>query len=102
MGAVVLSHIDELLGLCGPAEGGLADRTGFSYKSDDGAVGGLSGIYIQHFDTFYGTNGLYNSLYYALIFSFAVVGNAFDELFHGFSSNYALKIAKKCISLSNE
>jgi hypothetical protein len=93
MGPVVLAHVYELLGFGRTAESGFAYRPGLSHKSDHRAVGGLPGIHVQDPDTFYGSNGRYNGLDDTLISSLAIVGNTFDELFHGLSFNVTLKVA---------
>ncbi len=82
MSTVVVSHIDELLGLGGAAEGGFADGTGLADESDDGAVGGHAGVDVEHLDALDGGDGGYDVVNHGFIASFAVVGDAFDDLFH--------------------
>ena len=83
MRPVMLPHIYKFLCLGGTAEGGLAHRPGLSHKGDHRAVGGLSGVHIQHLHAFYGLNGGYNSVNHGFVPAFAVVGYTFDDFFHG-------------------
>ena len=94
MRPVMLTHIDEFLGFGGAAESGLTHGLRLSHKGDHRTVGGFSGIHVQHLDAFYGPDGGYNGLYYAFISSFAIIGDALDELFHGLSFNASPKLAK--------
>ena len=82
MRPVVFSHVDKLLRLGGSAESGLAHRGGLSHKGDYRAVGGFTGIYIQHLDAFYRLNGGDNGVNDVFIASLAVIGNTFYKLFH--------------------
>ena len=94
MGPVMLAHVNEFLCLGGTAESGLAYGLRFSYKSDYGAVGGLSGIHVQHFDALYGLDGRHNGVDNTPVAPFAIVGNTFYKLFHGFSFNASIKVGK--------
>ena len=50
MGSVMVSHVNELLGLGRAAESGFAYGGRFSHESDDSAVGGYARIDVQYFD----------------------------------------------------
>ena len=82
MGSVMLPHINQFLRFGGAAEGGFAYGSGFPHESNDGTVGGLAGVYIQHFDAFHRADGGYNGVYHLTLPSFTVIGNTFDELLH--------------------
>ena len=82
MGAVVVAHVDEFSGFLHHAESGLACLFGLAHKGDDGAVGGLAGIYIKEFyslDLLNLGGDLVNDIHVA---SFADIGDALDKLFH--------------------
>jgi hypothetical protein len=90
----MLSHINEFLRLGGPEESGFANGPGLSYKGDHGAVGGFSGVYVQHLHAFYRSNGGYDGVNNGFVPAFTIVGYTFDELFHGLSFNVTLKIRR--------
>ena len=83
MRPVMLPHVYEFAGLGCAAEGGLTHRLRLSHKGDHGAVGGLSGVHIQHLHAFYGLNSGYNSVNHGFVPAFTVVGYTFDDFFHG-------------------
>jgi hypothetical protein len=93
MGPVMSAHVNEFLGFGGPTEGSLAYRSRLSHEGYYRTVGGLSRVYVQYLHPFYGPDGGYNGLNHILIPSFTIIGNAFDELFHGISFIATLKVS---------
>ena len=47
MGAVVLAHVDHFRSLGYRTESCLADGFRTAHKGDDGAIGGLAGVYVE-------------------------------------------------------
>ena len=79
---MVVAHIDKFGSFLYNTEGGLACLLWFAHESDDSAVGGLAGIHVKEFYTFYFFNlgcHLVNDIHVA---SLADIGNALDKLFH--------------------
>ena len=82
VGAVVLRHVDELGGFLDHLVGGLEDGLGLTDEGDDGAVGGLAGVYVEELDTFDLFNlgsDLIDDIHVA---AFAYIRHAFNELLH--------------------
>ena len=96
MSSVVVAHIDEFAGAFHKLESGFDHRVGIAHKGNHGAVSSFAGIYVQHFYAFYALDGCYNGINHGFVPPFTIVGDTFDELFHGHSFNAALKIATLC------
>ena len=64
MRPVVQTHIYQFLCLCCSAEGRFAYIIGCTHKGDHGAVGGLSGIHVQHLNSIYRGNCPHNTVNY--------------------------------------
>ena len=79
---MMLPHVYQSLGLFRSAESRFYDRTGLAYEGYDRAVGRLTGVDIEDFDPLDGGDGCGDAVYYLAVASFAVVGDAFDYLFH--------------------
>ena len=60
--AGVAAHVDELSCASHAAESGLHHGLGLADEGDDGAVGGLSGVYVEHFHAFH----LFDCIYYTV------------------------------------
>ena len=82
MGTVVVSHIDEFLGLGSAAESSFADSGRLSDEGYDGAVGSYARIDIEDLYAFDSGNGGDNVVNHGFIASLTVVGDALDDLFH--------------------
>ena len=83
MGTMMMSHVDETAGKGNSAKCRFADGFGRSDKGNNGAIGGLSGIYVEQLDAFaaldFGANGT-DDVHVA---SLTEVGDAFDDaVFH--------------------
>ena len=74
--------IDEFLRFGGAAEGGFTDGGRFAYERDHGPVGRFARIYVEHFYALNRGDGSDNVVNHGFIASLAVVGDAFDNLFH--------------------
>ncbi len=81
MRAVVLAHVDELRRLLHTAESGLDNHLRLADKGHDGAVCGLSRVYVEQLDTLYTLYFVGNLLDYFFVASFTEVGNALNDLF---------------------
>ena len=81
MGAMMAAHVYQLARRLHGTESGLADSLRLADKGDDGAVGGLAGVYVeqQHaLDTFHSTGYLFDDFWIA---PFAEIRYAFNKLF---------------------
>ena len=93
MRSMMEPHVNQFLGFPGTPEGGFEYRFGLSHERNDRAVRRLARIHIQHFHAFHGCDRRNDLVDNAFIASFAVVGYAFDDLFHKWLSVYLSKIA---------
>ena len=82
MGAMMMPHIDKLPGGFHSCEGSLDYRLRRPDKSHYRPVGCLSRIYIQNFNSLYGSYFRHNLIYYFLIPPLAEVRDAFNYSLH--------------------
>jgi len=77
--AVVLGHVDELLGLAGGADGGLDHRLRRADEGDHRAVGGLARVDVEEFDALDGFDLVGDLPDDGQVAAFAEIRDAFDE-----------------------
>ena len=82
MGAVVLAHIYQFLGLGGAAEGGFADGVGLADECYYCAVSGFARVDIQDLDAFHACDCGGYGIDYLAVASLAEIGDAFDYPLH--------------------
>ena len=86
MRALMFAHVDQFGSLFHPRERRFDDSFGRADERDNGTVGRLAGIDVQHFDAAGGFDGRYDSVDYCPVAPLAEIRDTFhDTLFHKFT-----------------
>ena len=82
MGPVVPAHVDELLSLCGAAEGRFSYLLRPADKGHHRAVGRLPRVHVQDLHPFDGRYGIHDGVYFRPVAPLAEVRDTFDYSLH--------------------
>ena len=94
VGAVVTAHVDELLGGLHSEEGGFGHCLRLTGKGDDGAVGSLAGVDVEHLSTADAADGVGDLSDDVLVAALAEVGHALHDSIHWCNCSKSISISR--------